>query len=164
VSQAIGEEDAMARVSTQVRLDGPIERVFDIVTTPAYWPRWHPATIGVSGMTERPVALGDVVRERAQIGSRLYEGNWTVVEHARPTRVVLRMEGGRLTIAYAFAPDGPATSFARELTYEPADFLGSAGDPAALERLMQQQSEVALRALKRLVEELLATSEGGSSS
>ncbi len=32
----------MARVINRVRIDGPAEQVFDLVTTTKYWPEWHP--------------------------------------------------------------------------------------------------------------------------
>jgi hypothetical protein len=150
----------MARVVNQISINGSIERVFDAVTTARYWPQWHPATIAVSGVTDRPVALGDVIRERAQIGARVYEGDWTVAEHARPSRVVLRGRGAPIQIAYTFGSEGQATTLRRELDFQPEDFLGSVTDPAALESLMDHQSEAALHKLKQLVEELLATSDG----
>lgn len=146
----------MAKVVNQIDIVGPIDRVFDVVTTPRYWLQWHPATIGVGGVTERPVALGDIIHERAQIGGGVYEGDWTVAEHQRPSRVVLQVDGGRIQITYAFAADGQATTFRRELEFRPEDFIGSAADPTALEALMHRQSEEGLQKLKPLVEGLLA--------
>jgi hypothetical protein len=34
----------MNHIHTEVRTDGSIEPVFDIVTTTRHWPHWHPAT------------------------------------------------------------------------------------------------------------------------
>jgi hypothetical protein len=145
----------MARVVNSVRIDGPVDRVFDLVTTTKYWPQWHPATVGVGGVTERPMALGDVVRERAEIGGRTYEGDWTVAEHVRPERVVLRIGSGRIQISYAFRALGDATEFERTLEYQPQDFAPAGADPAAVDALMFSQSEQGLQKLKRLIEELL---------
>src|SRR5215510_8472373 len=135
----------MARVVNTVRIDGPIEQVFDLVTTTKYWPEWHPATVGVGGVTERPVALGDVVRERALIGGRMYEGDWTVAEHVRPARVVLQAGSGRIQISYAFRADGAGTEFERTLEYHPEDFAQAGADPAAVEAVMFGQSEQGLQ-------------------
>jgi hypothetical protein len=145
----------MARVVNTVRIDGPVEQVFDLVTTTKYWPEWHPATVGVGGVTERPIALGDVVRERARIGGRMYEGDWTVAEHVRPARVVLRAGSGRIQISYAFRAVGAATEFERTLEYQPEDFAQAGADPAAVQALMFGQSEQGLQKLKRLVEGLI---------
>ena len=145
----------MSSVVTTVWIDGPIEPIFDLVTTTRFWPQWHPATIEVGGVTERPVLSGDVVRERAQIGAKVYEGNWTVVEHQRPSRVVLRGESGRVQITYLFQAHGTATEFRRVLEYRAEDFGAGVDDPEALQKLMHQQSEEALHKLKQLVESIL---------
>jgi Polyketide cyclase / dehydrase and lipid transport len=147
----------MTQVINQISIAGPIADVFDIVTTTRYWPRWHPATIAVGGATERPLALGDVIHERARIGARVYKGAWSVAEHVYPERVVLRIAGRPIQITYAFESAGPATVFRRALAYQPERFLGSVADPSALERLIYHQSEAALHMLRHLVEELLAS-------
>lgn len=144
------------RVVNDVSIEGPIERVFDLVTTTRYWTEWHPATIGVEGVVDRPIALGDTIRERARIGQRVYEGDWHVIEHVRPTRVLLRGETGRIEIGYTFKQDGATTVFRRELAYEPDDFRESIADPVRLEELMHAQSQAALGKLKQLVERLLS--------
>lgn len=144
----------MARVVNAVTIDGPIDAVFDEVTTTRSWPDWHPATVAVGGVTDRPIALGDTIHERARIGGKEYEGDWTVVEHERPTRVVMSVLGTATRISYAFAADGTdSTRFTRTLEFDAADFAGSAAEPAALEHLMFTQSEAALAKLKRLVEQ-----------
>jgi hypothetical protein len=143
----------MAQVVNQVTIDGPIETVFDEVTTTASWPDWHPATVAVGGVTDRPIALGDTIHEVARIGGKEYEGDWTVVEHERPLRLKMSVLGSGTSITYTFEAESPsATRFTRTLDFEPAHFASSAADPAALERLMFTQSEAALGKLKGLVE------------
>jgi uncharacterized protein YndB with AHSA1/START domain len=148
-------EGLVAEAIAEIEIDGPIDRVFDIVTTTRHWPRWHPATLDVGGVTERPIGLGDVVHERAKIGPRVFEGNWTVVEHVRPHQVVLRILGRPLEISYAFMSADGKTIFRRKLDYPIEGFLRTAADPTAVEQLMEQQSAEGLRKLKALVEEEL---------
>jgi hypothetical protein len=145
----------MAHVINTIQINGPLEPIFDLVTTTRFWPQWHPATTGVGGVTERPVALGDKIRERAHIGGQTYEGNWTVVEHIRPTRVALLMESGRIKITYSFQVRDQTTEFQRQLEFNPEDFSASLADPNALEKLMQAQSDQALQKLKHVVETIL---------
>lgn len=147
----------MNRVVNTIQINGPIGPVFDLVTTARFWPQWHPASVGVGGVTERPFGLGDQIRERAQIGSHTYEGNWTVIEHARPTWVVLAGENGRAQISYTFHALGQTTEFKRELEFYAEDFSASLADPNALETLMHIQSEQALGKLKALIETILQT-------
>ena len=143
----------MTRVVNTVTIDGPIDTVFEGVTTTRTWPDWHPATVAVGGVTDRPIALGDTIHERARIGAQEYEGDWTVVEHERPTRVVMAVLGTATRISYAFVADARgATQFTRTLEFDPGEFAGSSADPGALERLMFAQSEAALAKLKTLIE------------
>ncbi len=143
----------MARVINTILINGPLEAVFELATTTRFWPRWHPATTGVGGVTERPMLLGDKIRERAVIGGKTYEGNWTVVEHSRPARVLLLMESGRINISYSFEATDLTTAFKRTLEFHPEDF---GADPASIEKLMHAQSEQALAKLKALIEGILA--------
>jgi hypothetical protein len=143
----------MVQVQNEVVIDGPIDQVFDQVTTTASWPEWHPATIAVGGVTDRPIQLGDQIHERARIGGQEYEGDWTVVEHQRPIRLRMVVPGSGTGITYVFAVEAPsATRFTRTLEFDPTAFAGSAADPTVLERLMFTQSQEALGKLKRLVE------------
>ncbi len=152
----------MTQVCTEIRINGPLEAVFDLTTTTRYWPRWHPATTAVAGVTDRPLALGDQVREYAVIGGRAQEGTWTVAEHQRPESVLLQIDGGRIQIGYTFENegsdddgsegDGPTTRLRRVLTHRPEDFAGGATNTTALESYMSTQSEEALQRLKWLVE------------
>lgn len=145
----------MEQVVASIAINGRLEPIFDLVTTTKYWPQWHPATVGVGGVTERPFTLHDQVIERAQIGPRLYEGTWTVVVWERPLRVTLRGASGRIFISYTFQQAGERVNFGRELQYHPEDFAASAPDPAQLKTLMHQQSQLALQKLKELVEGLV---------
>lgn len=145
----------MAQVVNTVQINGPLGPVFDLVTTTRFWPQWHPATTGVGGVTERPLTLGDKIRERANIGGRTYEGNWTVIEHARPEQATLLMESGRIKITYSFQTLGQATEFKRELEFYPEDFSHIVTDPEMLAKFMHGQSEQGLQKLKQMVEAIL---------
>ena len=150
------QNQVMSSIVNRIEINGPLADVFDLVTTTCYWPQWHPATIGVGGVTERPFRLGDQIQERAQIGDHTYEGIWTVVEYQHPVQATLRMQSGRIQIRYTFYAAGAATVYQRELTFYPEDFRASVTDPTRLEKLMHAQSEQALHKLKALVEQLVS--------
>src|SRR5574341_2085247 len=109
------------RVTKAILIQGPIERIFDIVTTAKHWPQGHPATISVSGAIAQPMQRGDKIRERARIGGIIAENEWNVTEQKRPSRVVLKMPGtrlGDLRIAYQFRTRGENVEFVRELEFD----------------------------------------------
>ena len=151
----------MALVENEILIDGPTDKVFDAVTTTETWPRWHPATIAVGGVTDRPIQLGDRIYEKARIGNQEYEGEWTVVEHVRPSRVVIQVMGMDTRISYTFTAIDPSkTRFVRGLEFDPVAFAGSAANAPAVEKLMYEQSQTALQNLKNLVEESLEARQG----
>ena len=150
----------MEKIINSIEINGRLETIFDLVTTTKYWPQWHPATVGVDGVTERPFTLGDQIIERAQIGPRLYEGTWTVVVWERPLQAKLQGSSDRIFITYSFqAISENITEFRRQLEYYPADFAASAPDPIQLAQLMHIQSQKALEKLKQLVETLIGIND-----
>ena len=145
----------MSQVTTKISIHGTPERVFDLVTTAKYWPQWHPATVAVSGQIEHPMQMGDVIRERARIGGVEGEGDWKVVEHERPRRVVMRVPGtqvGDVQITYGFVTHGDEVEFTRSLEFD-VSLLPENLRPV-VERQMETDSAAGLRRLKELVESM----------
>jgi uncharacterized protein YndB with AHSA1/START domain len=150
----------MSQVTTGTGIQGPIEQVFDLVTTARYWPLWHPATVAVSGAIDHPMRLGDVIREHARIAGVEGEGDWTVVEYERPHRVVLHVPGtrvGDVEITYGFEQQGNLVQFNRTLQFDASSFPDDGR--RAIERQMETDSVEGLRRLKALVEETLVKSQ-----
>jgi uncharacterized protein YndB with AHSA1/START domain len=148
-------QDGVRSVANTVAIAGAPAAVFDLITTARFWPQWHPATMAVGGVTERPYGLGDRIYERGRIGSVNFQVIWQVVEHVRPSRVALQAETSPARIMYAFQPQGDATAFTRSVEYrlERPSTETSALDE--LDRLMRVQSEQAVTQLKALVERIL---------
>ena len=149
--------DGMTSIINTVAVAGDPKAVFDLITTARFWPLWHPAFMMVGGVTERPYGLGDRIRERVQLGTKVFQVTWTVVEHVRPSHVVLQSEGSSARITYSFKPEEGATEFTRKLEYKA---VGAAA-PDAVNRVMKVQSEQAVNQLKALVEKILRVEEIG---
>jgi uncharacterized protein YndB with AHSA1/START domain len=147
------------RVTTivnSVTIDGPIEAIFDLATTARFWPDWHPATRAVGGVTERPYRLGDVVHERGEAAGASFQVAWTVVEHERPWRMMMRTgPTPPARITYTFEPRGGSVEFRRELEYDATAFRSVSIGPEALRAALHEQSEEAVRRLKGRVEAIL---------
>ena len=151
--------NAQVSIGSTIQIAGPLTSVFDLITTPHFWPRWHPATLNVYGVTERPMMIGDVIYESAKIGARIYNVTWTVIELAQYSRVVLRSASGRTRIIYNFSGCGLTTEFQRTLLYHPDTFLCPENSCATIHTLMEQQSTQALQQLQQLVTQLLGYHE-----
>jgi uncharacterized protein YndB with AHSA1/START domain len=133
----------------------PIAAVFETATTAKYWPRWHPATLGVSGAIEHPVQLDEQIVERAHIVGPPGTATWTCVERDPPHRLVLTAAGTMGTTArieYTFAERDRDTLFTRALTYHFAGPLAAVVEALGVDRVMQQQSAQAMINLTALLE------------
>jgi uncharacterized protein YndB with AHSA1/START domain len=142
----------MTAVVNTVTINGAPKAVFDLITMARLWPQWHPATKGVGGVVERPYGLGDLIHERGRIGDTDFATTWKVVEHARPSKIVLQSQTAPTRITYTFKPGKGTTVFTRKLEYK-ADSFASV---KALEKVMHDQSEQGVKQLKGLVEKILS--------
>ena len=146
-----GKAPAMTAIVNTVTINGGPRAVFDLVTTARLWPRWHPASRAVGGVTERPYARGDLIHETGRVGEMDFTTTWRVVEHVRPSRVVLQSQTAPARITYTFVAGKGTVTFTRKLEYANENFPSV----KEVERIMRQQSEQALTQLKALIEEIL---------
>lgn len=153
----------MSVVTNTIQLRGNPDDIFSRVTTAKYWTQWHPATVGVKGQIQRPMRLGDVIRERAKIGAAIAESDWTVTEWERNWRVVLSMPAtrlGDLKITYSFAPIPDGTEYTRTLEFD-ASLLPEQAR-AAIVSQMQSDSQTAVARIKEMIEHPVVSPDGVS--
>jgi uncharacterized protein YndB with AHSA1/START domain len=105
----------MSVTTNSILIDGPAEDVFTYATTPKHWPLYHPNSLGVSGVTDRPVQVGDVTRERASLMGHEGEGEWRVVERVAPHKVVWSIDNPNFKahLMYMFEAQEGSTHFIR---------------------------------------------------
>jgi polyketide cyclase/dehydrase/lipid transport protein len=163
----------MSTATNTVFINRALEDVFDFATTPKHWPQYHPNSLGVTGVTERSVLVGDVTRERANLMGRIGEGDWKVIERDAPHNPVASSrapQGGasgarardmgkvvwtidnpgfKAQLTYAFAAKDGGTQFTRTLAYT-VPFTGE--QLAQFEQFMHDESEKAVQNLKKVME------------
>lgn len=146
----------MARIYTTTTIARPIEQVFAYVSTPGYWPEWHPSSLGVSGATDHSLAVGEQVTEEFRVAGRAGRARWTVRERTAPVRWVIegtiegRGSGG--TVAYMLTPRGATTYFEREFTYPTPTPLFKLLNLLVIRWRVRAESTEALRRLKARLE------------
>ena len=145
----------MTRIVTAVVIGAPIEQVFAFATTPANWPRWHPASKAVTGAVDHSLGPGEQLVEEIQMTGYRGRASWVARERAAPSRWVIEGEGStgghaRLTYRLCAQPDG--TRFERELVYRMPNAWYALLDMLFIRRRMVAQSAEALRRLNDLLE------------
>jgi uncharacterized protein YndB with AHSA1/START domain len=148
-------ETWMTRICNSIQIRQPIEQVFDCVTTPANWPRWHPASVSVSGNADHSLLQGEEVTEDISVAGRRGQVTWFVRERSAPRRWVIDgagKDGGRATITDTLTPHPAGTNFERELVYTMRNVLLAVLDWLIVRSRMKADSVEALQRLKRLLE------------
>ena len=142
------------RIVTTIQIRCPIDQVFDFLTTPAYWVRWHPSTLAVSGATDHSLEVGEQVTEEYVVAGQPGRATWTVRERQAPFRWVFETtaeNGHQATISYTLKTAGDDTHFEREVVIVfPAEIPEAA--QLAFQQKVEAESAEALRRVKEVLE------------
>ncbi|MES2257555.1 MAG: SRPBCC family protein [Pseudomonadota bacterium] len=145
-----------ARIHNAVQIERAPADVFNYVTTPANWPRWHPSSLAVQGDAGHPLALGEQVTEDFLVAGHRGRVTWTVAERAAPTAWSIDGKisgGGAGRVSYRLAASGAGTAFEREFVYQRPNLLFWLADEASLRGQVEAESAEALRRLKAVLEQ-----------
>ena len=146
----------MTSIVSTAEIHRPIEQVYEYVTTPGNWPRWHPSSLAVSGATDHSLALGEQVTEEYLVAGQRGTVVWAVTERAAPGRWAI--EGTttetqtRGVVAYTLAATPEGTRFERVFTYVLPDVPLPHEMVREYERRVQEESDEAVRRLKAALE------------
>jgi uncharacterized protein YndB with AHSA1/START domain len=139
---------------TTIRIARSREDVFNFVTTPAHWHRWHPATRSVREVPPRPLVVGETIHESIRAAWREFDAIWTVLECAPHERWVIATDTayGASRITYRVTAHGGSCEFQRTLEYRSRNWPWTALDGSLTRRKFERQSNTALTNLKATLE------------
>ena len=116
-------------IKNSIQIARPINEVFDCITTPDNWPKWHPRVIGVMGATDHSLKVGEQVSEEFIDVGKHNCVLWTVIEYEETKRWVVDgiddIEGNDVgQVAFTFGKSSNGTLLERENTYFTNFFYG----------------------------------------
>jgi polyketide cyclase/dehydrase/lipid transport protein len=144
------------RIVTSIHIGISMEEVFDFLTTPGNWPRWHPSSLRVTGAVDHSLDVGEKVIEHYRSAGLEGTATWTVRERAAPIRWVIdgvAVNGDEFTITYRLTGQADGTLFERELVFTKLTPREPPIDVALATRHFEKESAEALRRLKDVMEE-----------
>ncbi len=140
----------------QMVISRPPQEVFDFVTTPGNWPRWHPSSLAVSGMTDHPLLLGEQVTEDFLVAGRRGRALRTVTDREPPRRWQIEgggEGGGRAWITHTLTEEAGGTRFERDLRYRMPNLLAALLDPLVTRGKIAAESAIAVERLRQVLEQ-----------
>jgi uncharacterized protein YndB with AHSA1/START domain len=147
--------DHETRIVTTTAIDRPVAQVYEYVTTPGNWPKWHPSSLAVSGATDHSLAVGEAVTEEFVVAGRRGRARWTVTGREAPSRwrIEAEVDGRRAgVITYTVAPEGAGSRFVRELVYRSPNPFFALLNSLSIRAQVEAESAEALRRLKQAIE------------
>lgn len=142
-------------IHTVVDIERPASEVFDYVTTPGNWPRWHPSSLAVRGNIDHSLIVGEQVTEDFLVAGRRGTVTWTVIadQPARRWAIEGKVEGGgRGVVSYLITPTESGSRFERDFRYNFRSLLLIILDRVEIRGRVEQESGEALRRLKGSLE------------
>ncbi|MGP6159764.1 MAG: SRPBCC family protein [Vulcanimicrobiaceae bacterium] len=146
----------MAEIRTVAIIRRRPEDVFAYATVPANWPRWHPSSLKVTGITERTLQVGESCHEEFVTAGKHGTCEWTARECVPGRRWVIETRTQReksVVIAYNLDPLGDFTRYERFLSYRMASPFLVLLDLLVLRRRVRKESDEATLRLKAALEE-----------
>jgi hypothetical protein len=143
-----------ARVETQVEILRAPRQVFDFVSTPALWHTWHPATVEVRNVPNRPLGTGETMLELIAVAGRRDEALWTVLACTPPQlwEIATDTAYGAARIVYRITPTAAGCRFHRTLEFRSKRWPWRMLDSTLLRWMLVRQSSRALYRLKQVLE------------
>lgn len=122
------------RFETSVRIERPVEEVFDYVSDPAAFPRWNSAVQAVRVTSAESGRVGSTYSMERELPSGRVANELEIVAHERPRAFAIRTTSGPTPFVYRyrFSPDDGATIV--QLDAE-VDLAGAAALVAPLARV-----------------------------
>jgi uncharacterized protein YndB with AHSA1/START domain len=142
------------RVESEIMIDRPPQLVFEYVTTPAHWHTWHPATVQVRGVPNRPLTVGETMIETIVVAGRRDEAQWTVQACSPPQlwEIATDTDNGAARIVYRITATNMGCRFHRTLEFRSKRWPWRALDSTLTRWILEQQSSRALGNLKQVIE------------
>ena len=146
-------QDAV-RIDTAIDIARPVADIFNYVTTPALWHTWHPATVSVRDVPDRPLILGETMLELITVAGRRNEALWTVCACDAPSRWEISTETpeGAAHIVYRLTRTESGCRFHRTLDFRSKRWPWRALDSTLTRWILVRQSARALANLKAVLE------------
>jgi hypothetical protein len=147
--------DDRTRIANAIIIARPPDAVFAYVTTPGNWPKWHPASLAVSGATDHSLAPGEQVTEDFIVAGRKGRVVWTAVKRDANREWIIEGDvdgrnAGVITYTLTALPEG--TRFERDFVYPSPNLLFAALNRISIRDKVEAESAQALQNLKRVLE------------
>ena len=147
----------MSRVETSIRIDAPLDTVWEVLMDPERLGDWVTIHRKVGKVSDTPLKEGATLEQTLCLAHTNFNVNWEVTEVREPKLVVWEGKGpvrSHAHTTYRFEPDGNGgTRFRYENDFKPPmGPLGSAAGRVLVGGVSKREAENSLKKLKAILE------------
>jgi carbon monoxide dehydrogenase subunit G len=137
---------------TSVRIERPVEEVFEYVSDPTTYPRWNSAVQSVQATSAGADGIGDIYLMERELPGGAAQNELEVVDVNRPSLFVIRTTSGPTPFLYRYvlADEGGATLLQLAAEVELGGLAGALGPLAS--RAVKRGVDSNFADLKRILE------------
>jgi len=142
----------MAKITRDILINAPVEKVFEYGSDPANQPEYWPSMIEVKDVKRLPGGGANFDWVYKMAGVRL-KGSTTTTEYVKNERIVTKSTGGiESTFTYQYKPEGEGTRLSVDMEYKvPVPVLGKLAE-ALIVKLNEREADSTLANLKDRLE------------
>ncbi len=142
----------MAKITREILINAPVEKVFEYHSNPMNQPEYWPSMLEVKDVEERPEGGQNYNWVYKMAGIRL-EGSTETTEFVENERIVTKGSGGvESTFVYEYKPEGEGTRLTMEVEYiVPVPVLGKLAEAFIL-KVNEREADTVLGNLKDRLE------------
>lgn len=144
----------MSKVSKSIKINAPVNKVFDYVTNPGNWTKFVTSLIDIRNVSHEVPVNGMTFEWTYRMLGMNFKGKGEVREFEKDRKFAMRM-GGSFPIQeiYQFEGDFKTTALTIDVYYEvPGKVLGVIADRLVVEKINAKEAEAVLRKVKTICE------------
>ena len=144
----------MAKVSSSILINKPIEEVFDFTASPVNGPKFIPNLAENTNIKPEKPGVGQTLDWHFNMFGVSLRGNAKVTEFKMPHKVKIETDGNtKTTWIYTFEGESPGTKVSVDVEYElHGDVLRKFVDKMTVDKINQRSAQQMLENLKTILE------------
>lgn len=148
--------DLMSKVSRSVKINAPVNKVFDYVTNPENWTKYVTSLVNVRNVSSKVIEAGTTFEWVYRMLGVNFSGKGRVIEYEKDKMFALSMEGAfPVRETYRFEDEAGDTKLTFELNYEmPGQLLGVVANRLVVEKLNIKEAVTVLEKVKAICQAL----------
>ncbi len=146
----------MPQVTRSIKINAPLKKVFEYVTTPGNWTAYVLSLVDVRDVSDDPLEKGTTFGWTYRMLGINFKGKGTITAFTKNKKFAMQMEGSfPIKETYLFEGDSDTTTLTAEIEYDmPGKVLSVVSKSKVIEKMNSKEAAAVVQRLKDICEAL----------